>query len=67
MREFKCENGWTYLCPDKSCLFCGHCDCILWDYTNGPYMVFCAVGDPDEGAEGKCEFFTEEVVKGEVL
>ena len=25
----------------KSCLICKHCTDIFWDYTHGPYMLFC--------------------------
>lgn len=26
---------------DKLCVFCEHCTDVFWDYTNGPYMLFC--------------------------
>ena len=25
----------------KNCLICKHCTDIFWDYTHGPYMVYC--------------------------
>ena len=25
----------------KNCLICKHCTDIFWDYTHGPYMLFC--------------------------
>ena len=27
--------------PRKCCLICKHCTDIFWDYTHGPYMLFC--------------------------
>ena len=36
----------------KSCLFCSHCSDVVWDFTNGPYMITCDLGlmDPEKYA-----------------
>ena len=41
MKEFKCENGKTYLFSSNHCVFCEHCTDIFYDYTHGPYMYIC--------------------------
>lgn len=47
--------GKIYIAPEKCCLFCKHCDDIVWDYTNGPYMVHCDKEmDYNKGFAGKC-------------
>lgn len=56
MRIFKCANGFSYQCPDNSCLFCDHCTDIFYDYTNGPYMIIC---DLNKEPHENCESFTE--------
>ncbi len=62
MRKFKCADGYTYLCPDKCCLFCSHCPDIFWDYTHGIYMTLCDIDeDIVMGSKGKCDSFVEEV------
>ena len=38
---FRCENGLYYVFPENHCVFCEHCNHMLYDYTNGPYMFFC--------------------------
>lgn len=61
MREYKCKYL-TVVVPARSCLFCGNCTDVIWDYTNGPYMFLCDIGkDTREGAAGNCRLFTEEV------
>lgn len=62
MRKFKCQDGYTYLCPDNCCLFCNHCTDIFWDYTHGIYMTLCDIDeDTSLGSKGKCGSFVEEV------
>ena len=47
-------------CPEKACVFCDHCTDVFWDYTNGPYMVFCDISaDTEKGFVGHCELFEE--------
>lgn len=47
---------------DNHCLFCDHCTDVFWDFTNGPYMMICELGDvPDECT---CERFEEEASGG---
>lgn len=61
MRDYRCECYGVKM-PARSCIFCGNCTDIFWDYTNGPYMFFCDIGkDTREGAAGNCSGFTEEV------
>lgn len=68
MDKADCTRLWTsdagpsWWCPPKACVFCDHCKDIFWDYTNGPYMIFCDIDlDPNEGGyEGKCGSFVEE-------
>ena len=47
---FECENGQVYGIPKntKCCLICKHCTSILYDYTNGPYMFSCGIGEKEE-------------------
>lgn len=42
---------------DEDCLFCDHCTNFFWDYTNGPYMIFC---DEDHDTSIRpCKYFKE--------
>jgi len=60
-REFKCDDGNTYMCHPRSCFFCDHCEDILYDFTNGPYSFLCEESeDIDQGLQGKCEKFIED-------
>ena len=60
MRIFKCENGFEYKCPDTACVFCDHCTDIFYDYTHGPYLMFCDVPDHDCHNGAGCELFKED-------
>lgn len=49
---------------DKDCIFCKHCNTI-WDYTNGPFLIFCDKDRPEcseahSPDEHTCELFEEE-------
>lgn len=44
MKIYRCENGYYYKGPQRSCLFCKHCTDVFWDHTNGPYMFHCELG-----------------------
>lgn len=44
MKEFKCENGHTYILKKDCCLNCKYCFDIWYDYTNGPYAAICYLG-----------------------
>ena len=57
VKPWKCENGRTYLMPEKHCVFCEHCTDIFYDYTNGPYMF---LGDGCGGDYKNCNNFMEE-------
>lgn len=58
-RRYECLY-YDVMAPEKSCLFCEHCCDVFWDFTNGPYMFFCASdGDPEQGAIGNCKSFKE--------
>lgn len=35
------NNSKSVVCKEGSCLICEFCDCVIWDYTNGPYMAIC--------------------------
>lgn len=63
MRIFKCENGIEYKCPDTACVFCDHCTDIFYDYTNGPYLMFCELPDHDCHDGAGCEHFIEGVIR----
>lgn len=56
---FECENGNGYEVPAKCCLFCKKCDAIIWDYTNGPYLMFCKLRE-ELILDGTCPDFEEE-------
>ena len=48
---------------DKDCLFCSNC-IVFWDYTNGPYMLFCDLGrnecsEATTSEEHTCKLFEE--------
>lgn len=62
MRIFKCANGLAYKCPDTACVFCDHCTDIFYDYTNGPYLMFCELPAHDCNGAG-CEDFIEGVIR----
>lgn len=50
----------TYIChAEKDCALCKHCYDVVWDYTNGPYMFICDVGEPSEDKH-YCDKFEEE-------
>ena len=52
MAEFRCDNGRTYIFPDKHCSSCKHCTDVYYDYINGPYLWICLVGsDYDNGCD----------------
>lgn len=68
-KQFDCENGKSYYAPETCCLFCKHCTDIIYDYTNGPYMVCCDLcasdeWDYDTGMSGECEHFCSDKFKG---
>lgn len=58
-----CKNGKDYVAPDTACMFCKHCDEIIYDFTNGPYLFCCVVGGDTDKAFDKdvrCELFESE-------
>ena len=60
-RIYEIEGHMRCKCPEKACVFCDHCTDVFWDYTNGPYMVFCDISaDTEKGFIGHCELFKEE-------
>ena len=59
MKEYKCSNGHTYIVKDKSCLVCGHCTDVFWDYTNGPYLAICELHD-ELICDGTCKDYIED-------
>lgn len=63
MRIFKCANGLEYKCPDTACVFCDHCTDIFYDYTNGPYLMFCEVPGHDCHDGAGCEYFIEGIIR----
>jgi hypothetical protein len=50
--EVKCKY-------DNLCVFCQHCTDVLWDYTNGPYMVFCDLNRPEVESQNEKQTCTE--------
>lgn len=71
MREYKCIDsigpGVVVRAPEKACLFCEHCTDVFWDYTGGPYLMFCEKHEDVtevDGPWGNCPDFQEEE-KGE--
>lgn len=57
MKLYKCDNGYYYKGPEKSCLFCIHCTDIFYDYSHGPYMFIC---DKNLEYTTNCEGFEED-------
>lgn len=47
IKIYRCENGHLYKFPQQSCFFCSHCTDIFYDYSHGPYMVFCELNNPN--------------------
>lgn len=43
---------------DDNCVFCKHCTDIFWDYTHGPYMIFCEKNFLPE--KMTCKYFEED-------
>ena len=65
MREYRCgdEIGVTVRAPENCCLFCKHCTDVFWDYSNGPYMLFCNIHEDVKkagGHTGDCKEFEED-------
>ena len=60
MKIFKCANGIEYNCPDTACVFCKHCNDIFYDYTHGPYLMFCDIPNHDCHDGAGCEHFVED-------
>lgn len=61
-KPYECGNR-RYWLPPTHCVFCEHCDSILWDYTHGMYMFSCEVyGEPIKNLnyDDNCEKFIEE-------
>lgn len=54
-------------CHKNSCFFCKKCTDVFWDYTNGPYMIFCEdEHETIDGVRGKCvDFEREEKTNGQ--
>ena len=58
MRLYQLKGGPLIKCfNDKDCLFCEHCTDVFWDYSNGPYMIICDIGE--EQYRGNCIYFKE--------
>lgn len=63
-REYECDE-YTCNAHPRSCLFCKNCSDVWFDYTHGPYMIFCdehPEDDPEftsKGMKGKCKKFEE--------
>ena len=62
MKQYKC-GPFTYKLDDTACVFCEHCEDVLWDYTNGIYSIFCEKGLIANvgNCDGKCSHFKEVV------
>ena len=45
---------------DRDCIFCDHCHAV-WDYENGPYLMFCDEGREEIDREGLAEYHTCEL------
>ncbi len=52
---FECENNRVYSFPVNHCVFCKHCDDIIYDYSNGPYMFFCELDKEYKTCDGAFE------------
>ena len=39
-KRYECDDQ-VYLLPVNHCVFCKHCNDVIYDYMNGPYMFFC--------------------------
>ena len=63
VKLYKCDNGRLYKLPEKCCIYCKHCSDILYDYSHGPYMMFCDCKEPAEDANtsGSCNEFIEDM------
>lgn len=60
-RIFRCANGMEYVVNEKSCLFCAHCTDLFYDYSNGPYLMFCDMeNDTYKGMSGQCCWFKDD-------
>ena len=60
LKPFECANGKVYYFPEKHCAFCKNCTDLLYDYTNGPYLFHCNVGNNDFETCGRFEPEEEE-------
>lgn len=61
MRYYQIKGGPLIKClNDTDCLFCKHCSDVFWDYTNGPYLIICDLGE--EPFKKSCRYFEENEV-----
>ena len=67
-KRSKCPKGFApiivggkkYFARVKSCFFCNNVCNIIYDYTNGPYMVICGIdADINKGVSGKCPYYSD--------
>ena len=64
--KYKC-GLLNYELPPHACVFCKHCDSVLWDYSNGIYCIICNVDqklvETTKGnIDNKCSHFESEAV-----
>ena len=61
MVDFMCDNGMVYQFPDRHCSSCANCSDVFYDYTNGPYLFICNIG---EQYESGCRLYKEDNENG---
>lgn len=65
-RLYTFMDGLEVWCPEKSCVFCGHCSDVFYDW-HGPYGFVCDKDFEtneelvDKGCNGECEYFQDRI------
>lgn len=64
-KKYKC-GVFTYSLPETACVFCKHCNSVLWDYSDGIYCIVCEVDEKlvvatNGNINNKCPHFESEV------
>jgi hypothetical protein len=63
--EMKVFEGecYTVKAHERSCFFCKHCTDIFYDYTHGPYLLFCDIDcDIESAFKGQCDKFEDDTL-----
>ena len=59
---YELEHCLFYAVPEESCCTCKHCTDLLWDYSNGIYLLMCEL--KNFGTGDACKLYKwDEVIR----